>query len=191
MSKAGIREIRAYLAQKPSDALIDEIIFLVKTFQEVNEYYQVKLSSEGDFKALEKYKEIVRNEFFPKRGFFGKLRLSAIRKAFSDYKRVSQSIEGRLELMLSFVENGTQFIHEFGDIAENFYDSMEKVYEEACKLVSDHGIKTEWIHRFKNLVEDTGDTGYGFGDTISSTFDEFFGKENRPKRIIYGRNSER
>jgi hypothetical protein len=175
MPKAGIREIRAYLAQKSSDALIDEIILLVKNFKGVNEYYQFKLSSEGDSEALEKYKEIIRNEFFPKRGL-GKLRLSNIRKAFSDYKKVSSSTEGRLELMLSFIENGAQFIQDFGDIDERFYEIMENTYEEACKLVSDLGLKTEWIHRFQNLVEETDDTGYGFGDTIRQTFNEFFRK---------------
>lgn len=176
MPKTGIREIRAYLAQKTSDALIDEIILLLKTFPEVNEYYRVRLSSAGDSEALEKYKGIIRNELFPKRGL-GKLRLSNIRKAMSDYKKVSSSAEGRLELMLCFIENGARFIQDFGDIDERFYESMENTYEEACKLVSAQGLKTAWKERFYQLVKDTHDTGYGFGDTIRSTFEEFFGSE--------------
>jgi hypothetical protein len=173
MSQVGIRELRKYLSQKSAESLVEEIVFLLKTFPEVKEYYQVKLSPKGDLLVLEKYKKIIFNEFFPSRGF-GKLNLTNIHKTIRDYKKVSGSIEGIVELMLYFVEQGTKFIHTYGDIAENFYGSMESAYQQASEVVSLHGQKEDWINRFEQLVAATADTGYGFGDTIRYMFKEYF-----------------
>ena len=173
MSEAGIRGVRVYLNSKSSDELIEEIVTLVKTFPEVKEYYQVKLSPKGDSKALAKYQKIIRDEFFPAGGF-GKLQLSNVHKALKNYKKISDAVDGKVELMVYFVEQGAQFIQEFGDIDEDFYESMESVYEEASKLVATHNLKRKWRDRFYDVVRDTDDTGYGFGDAIRASFEEFF-----------------
>lgn len=104
----------------------------------------------------------------------GKLRLANIHRAISDYKKVSDSPEKRVELLLYFVEQGATFISEFGDIKESFYESMESAYEEASKLVSSRGSQAEWKDRFYEMVKATDGTGYGFGDSITSIFGEYF-----------------
>ena len=43
MAKISIKYIRAHLNQKPSDALLEEILTLIKTFPQVREYYQAQL----------------------------------------------------------------------------------------------------------------------------------------------------
>ena len=88
MSKISIKEIRAHLNQKINDALIEEIITLIKTYPQVREYYQAQLLPGESSEILSKYKKIIENEFFPTRGF-GKLRLSTIRNALRDYKKLS------------------------------------------------------------------------------------------------------
>lgn len=173
MSKISIKEIRTHLNQKTSDALTEEIITLIKTYPQVREYYQAQLLPNNSSELLSKYKKIIKNEFFPTRGF-GKLRLSSIRKAISDYKKLSSSVEGRVELLLCFVEQGSEFISAYGDIKENFYGSMESAYEEACKLIASNGLEKEWIGRFEELAKATKDTGYGFGDSMSDMFNETF-----------------
>lgn len=173
MAEIGIRDIRTYLCSKSPGELIDEVILLTKTFPKVK-YYQVKLSPKGESQAFERYKKIIRDEFFPARGF-GKLRLTNIRRAISDYKRMSDSPERRVELLLYFVEQGAEFISEYGDINENFYESMESAYEKACKLVTSRGSQKKWKDRFHEMVRATDGTGYGFGDSIISIFEEYFG----------------
>ncbi len=173
MAKVGIRELRKYFERKPDTILVNEIVTLFKIFPEVKEYYQVKLSDTGGSDALDKYKKIIRHEIFPERGF-GKLQLPNIIKAIKDYKKVSSSLEGQLDLMLFFIELGTQFIHEFGDIDEDFYDYMETNYEDACKLVAKEHLRDEWYDRFQQIVRDTEDTGYGFGDNIDFYFEKYF-----------------
>lgn len=173
MSKISIKEIRSHLNQKTSDALVEEIITLIKTFPQIREYYQAQLLPGESSEILSKYKKIIENEFFPTRGF-GKLRLSTIRNALRNYKNLSSSVEGRVELLLCFVGQGAEFISAYGDIQENFYSSMESAYEEACQLIASKGLEKEWKRRFEELTKATKDTGYGFGDSLSDMFNETF-----------------
>jgi len=173
MSKINIKEIRSHLNQKSGDALVEEIITLIKTFPQIREYYQAQLLPGDNSEILSKYKKIIENEFFPVRGF-GKLRLSNIRKALSDYKKLSSSVEERVELLLCFVGQGAKFIDVYGDIQENFYSSMESAYEEACELIASTGLEKEWKNQFEELVKATKNVGYGFGDSISDIFYETF-----------------
>ncbi len=173
MSKISIKEIRSHLNQKSSDALVEEIITLIKTFPQIREFYQAQLVPGDNSEILSKYKGIIENEFFPARGF-GKLRLANIRKALSDYKKLSSSADERVELLLCFVSQGARFIDVYGDIQENFYSSMESAYEEACELIASTGLKKEWRNQFEYLVKATKNSGYGFGDSIHDIFYETF-----------------
>lgn len=173
MSKIGIKEIRLHLNRKSPDALMNELITLIKTFPQVKEYYQAQLLPGDNTEILSKYKKIVENEFFPSRGF-GKLRLTNIRKAISDYKKLTPPTEGLVGLLLCFVQQGTEFVNVYGDIQENFYGSMETAYAEACKLVEANNLGDQWMIQLKNIVTVSKNMGYGYGDGISEIFYEMF-----------------
>lgn len=72
-SKIKLRELKHHLEQSSKDDLIDEIVKLYGKFELVKDYYQTKLCPENEEHVVEKYKVIIRNEFFPARGF-GKLK---------------------------------------------------------------------------------------------------------------------
>jgi uncharacterized protein YktA (UPF0223 family) len=173
MAKISIKDIKSHLNQKPSDALLEEILTLIKTFPQVREYYQAQLLPGDSTEILAKYKKIIENEFFPSRGF-GKLRLASIRKAISDYKKLSPSVEGRVELLLCFVRQGSKFINEYGDIKENFYISMESAYKEACELIASKELEKKWESQFEEVAKASKNSGYSFGDNITDMFNETF-----------------
>ena len=60
------------------------------------------------------------------------------RKVITDFRRATKDISGTLNLMLTYVVQGTRFTSEYGDIEESFYNSMESVLSEAAKLVARH-----------------------------------------------------
>lgn len=63
--------------------------------------------------------------FYDRRGHpADQLDYLAGRKAISDYRKASGDLAGTLDLMLHYVETGTQFTLDFGDIDEPFYNSM-------------------------------------------------------------------
>jgi hypothetical protein len=65
--------------------------------------------------ALEAYRRKIIEQFFPSRGF-GKLKLAEARKAIRDYRKAAGNAAGTVQLMLTFVENGTEFTLDVGDI---------------------------------------------------------------------------
>lgn len=54
------------------------------------------------------------------------------RKAISDYKKASGDEVGVLDIMVYYVEMGTKFTLEYGDIYEEFYDSLESMFKKVA-----------------------------------------------------------
>ena len=80
---------------------------------------------------LDKYRKRVVEQFLPKRGF-GKLDLRAARRTIRDYRKATSDLAGTVDLMLTYVESGTDFTNQFGDINESFYNSLESVLDEVA-----------------------------------------------------------
>jgi hypothetical protein len=127
----------------------------------------------------EKYKKIIKNEFFPARGY-GNARLSVAKKAFSEYKQTSPSTEGLIDIMLFYVEQGVLFTDAYGDINEPFYNSMEGMYEKALAEIDRHGLHGDFYERCQSIVEDTSDVGWGFHDGLRDLYQETFAKKGMP-----------
>src|SRR5450432_3875596 len=78
----------------------------------------------GGGEVSEKYRRKIVDQFFPTQGE-GKFKLGEARKAIRDYRKATGNLPGTVELMMTFVENGVKFTHEYGDIDERFYNSVE------------------------------------------------------------------
>lgn len=162
-----------YLEALSANELISEIKELHKLFQPVREFYQVKLSDTGEKELLVKYKKIIKDEFFPDRGF-GKMRLSTARKAVSDFSKLSNNSVNIADIMLFYVEMGVEFTNNYGDINEAFYSSMENMYNKTADYITARQLDEKFIERFKQIVRDTSNIGWGFGDYIEETFYSYF-----------------
>jgi hypothetical protein len=129
----------------------------------------------GDLKGqmLEKYRKIIVNEFFPERGE-EKLRYSLAKKAISDYSKASGDPEGTLDLMFTYVENGVEYTNTYGDVDEQFYDSIYGMLSRICDLLWD---KKELYPLFRErlfkVCHNSRNIGWGFGDMVSDTVINF------------------
>lgn len=85
-----ISELKVYLDEMPKKMLEKLVVELYqsKTFNQ--ELIQNKIHPEDEETKLEKYKKIIKDEFFPERGF-GKLRYGVMRKALSNFKKISKN----------------------------------------------------------------------------------------------------
>lgn len=176
MKKLTLRELKQHLKDKSHAELINDIAALFTRFDAVKEYYGLQLQGSYSQELLDKYKAVVRHEFFPARGH-GNARLSIARRAITDYKKVSDSAEGLIDLMLFYVEMGVQFTNTYGDINEAFYNSMESVYDQATKLIAKHNLRDQFERRCQTIVKNSRSTGWGFHDTLSEIYDEIFESE--------------
>lgn len=120
----------------------------------------------GGSEALESYRKKIVDQFFPARGF-GKLKLGEARKAIRDFRKASGSVSGTAELLMCYVENGAEFTHQYGDIDDRFYNSIESALDElAALLLQEPGLYPPFVERLAKVEQLTSGIGWGFHDFI-------------------------
>jgi len=145
------------------EALLKDLYGLSSTNRN---FFHARLQVNDKNEVLEKYRGKIIKQFFPEKGF-GKLKLGEARKDILEYRKVTRDLAGMIELLLTYVENGTQFTREFGDINESFYDSLESAMREMVKLLWKH---REFYPRFRerilSLEKHADHIGWGYGDFL-------------------------
>ncbi len=162
-----VTTLKKNLKTLSNDDLVQYIVDLYKKDKFVKDYFDIEFSknNQNDLEIFNKYKNTIEHEFFPTRGH-GKARISKPKKAISEYKKISNNQTHIAELMIFYVENGVQFTFEYGDINDQFYTSMGKMYEDALKHIKEHGLKDAFRFRCKKIVTDTVNMGWGFHDML-------------------------
>ena len=98
--------------------------------------------------------------------------LAAARKAIRDYRKVSNDLGGMLELMLVYLEEGTRFTCEFGDMYAGYYDSLCSVLDDFARKLRAEDAR-EYLDQFRErllrLAIKANGIGWGFGDYVCDT----------------------
>jgi len=172
MSKVTLKK---ELEKLTKEQLIEQILDLYSKNKSVKEFYEFYLNPTNEKELLEKYKQIIYNEFFPKRGN-PKTRFSVCKKAISDFKALTPSPELIADLMLSLAENACEFTHDFGDMWEGYYISTENNFDAALKFISKHNLLDKFMKRAEKCVKWSSVCGWGFCDAIPDIFYEYYKK---------------
>jgi hypothetical protein len=163
----GWSAVRRQLATWEQPALLALVKDLYETAAGNRDFIQARCQTAEGGDALEKYRKKIVEQFFPARGF-GKLKLGEARKAIRDYRKATGNIPGTAELLMTYVENGTRFTHEYGDVDERFYDSVESALDELAALL--HSEAREMYPQFRNRLarveQMTDGIGWGFHDFV-------------------------
>lgn len=159
------------LSDKQLKSLIKDIYDQVPASQQ---FIEARFSSPQD--AKKSYKEIIEYAVIPPMTKNSKIDLRAGKKAISDYFKATNDALGRIDLMIFYVECGTQFTLEYGDVYESFYDSMVSVFAEAITKLQALGAKALKDHepRLRKLVDDTKGMGWGYHDDLGDHYFEAF-----------------
>jgi hypothetical protein len=166
----GWSSIRTKLNNWSTPAVIALVKDLYDHAAENRDFLEARFQAEDDGgAALEKYRSKIVEQFFPRRGSgIGKLKLSEARKAIRDYRRATGNLAGTLELMLTYVESGTRFTCEYGDIDEPFYNSMDSVLAELARLLVREGAELypRFEERLQQLDYAASNIGWGYCDSV-------------------------
>jgi hypothetical protein len=133
---------------------------------------------------LEAYKEIIKNEFFPKKSY-GMLNYSAAEKAINSYFKASGDFEGKMELVLFYVENGVDYTNKYGDVDEKFYDKVAGMLKKFCTLLKTtegRPLYPRFKKRLFEIQKKAKGIGWGFGDKVNllvKYIEDFFEQEQR------------
>lgn len=129
-------------------------------------------------RALVRYKAQIKRYLAPNEPWKENQRigLKEAKKAMSDYKKASGDEWGALELMVYYVECGTDFLCEFGDTYEQYYNSLESVFENALKLMKKSALPDiqGFVDRLIKVVHKARHMGWGYFDNISAMLQEAY-----------------
>ena len=87
---------------------------------------------------------------------------------------VNPAVDSLIDLMLYYVECGVEFTNEYGDINENYYLSLERVFRDSMELIDIHSLHDMFKDRALTILGDTVNIGWGFHDTIGDFYYETF-----------------
>ncbi|MFY0675617.1 MAG: hypothetical protein JXQ87_19665 [Bacteroidia bacterium] len=167
----GLREVKKELDKLDKKEIIDIISDLYKKNKAAKEYFDF-FAQPDENKLFKDYRDKVFYSFYPKRGFNYSLKNG--KKAISDFKKLGPSDELVAELMLFYVETGVDFTNDFGDIDDAFYTSLAKTFDSALGLLYDTGSLEKYHDKVKNMIDKTGEIGWGFDDYIRQTYYNYF-----------------
>lgn len=108
------------------------------------------------------------------------VQIAKAKKAIADYSKAAGEPIGLLELMIFFVETGTSFTVNCGDMYEEFYLALERMYEKALNLLltMDEKIIDDYYDRFEDVVSSSADIGWGFHDLLAEMFHDAFPEDD-------------
>lgn len=163
-----LTELKKELKKMDHSDLVDLISNLYKSNDTVKEIISVKFVGEKyQAEMLEVYKEKIFAEVFPKN--MKKIPSFKVAKdLITDFKKVG-SFEMILDLMLYFVECGTTFTIDFGDMDGPFYGRLCSVYGQFVDQLDAKGTEDLYLtfkKRIDNLISSSSNVGWGYGDYI-------------------------
>ena len=164
------QQIKSVLASLDKPELIALLKDLFDHSLESRAFLSARFLADGVPDAiLDKYRKRIVEQFFPERGF-GKLDLRSARRAIRDYHEATSDLAGTVDLMLTYVESGTEFTNQFGDINESFYNSLESVLDEMAVLLrtaEGAALYPRFQDRVSRLARAASGIGWGYGDHVT------------------------
>ncbi|MFR9524549.1 MAG: DUF6155 family protein [Rikenellaceae bacterium] len=173
MSKASLKK---ELKSLTKEEIIDVVLELYDARKEAKEYLEFFLNPNEDVEK-EKCKAVIFNEFYPKRGE-PKTRFSVCRKAISDFKKLKPSPDTLADLMLFYIETGVRFTRDYGDMWEQYYDSLAGNFEKALEHISKNCDFELYKDRIHKVLEDSDCCGWGFSDSLWWGYEKYFEVED-------------
>lgn len=120
---------------------------------------------------LTPYKKIIKTSMYPDIQN-EPVQIIRAKRAISDFSRANRDLKGEAELLTYFVECGNRFTIDYGDIDEDFYDTLVEVYSEAIKKVlalhtPEH---VDFRKRLKKIMLSSEGIGWGYYDGLCEEY---------------------
>jgi len=163
-------DVKNYIQSLDRVSLEQLVMDLYSAKKEAKEFLEYTIKP-NDMEKLEEYRQIIKREFFPKRGI-GKMRFSVCRKAVSDYKKLDPIPEFLADLMLSIPEYASEMT-QYGDLWEQFYISAANNFEAAMKYIAKNNLQKKFQYRIDKILNNSKSSGWGFEDDIFSIYHEY------------------
>jgi Family of unknown function (DUF6155) len=171
MTKLKLSELKKELKEFNQKELIQLISELYKLNKDVQHYLSSQfIGEEAIVDLYEKTKKAIGDEFFPERGD-GKMRLGEVKNTISNFKKLSNDELKILDLMLFYVEMGTEFTNTYGDIDSKFYNSMLSMYNKVVmECDKNEKLFITFQERLYSILEEAEGIGWGYHDGLCDIY---------------------
>lgn len=163
------KDVKAALAGKDQNVLL----MLIQQLYALNDDNQRFIHARfGLGELLKPFKAQIEANLYPDpEASDEKISITKARKAISEYRKAAGDAVGTLDLMIFFVECGTRCTLEYGDMWEEYYDSLELMFRKAAETLREMDDKTiqEFLPRLEKLVRDTDGMGWGYHDGLADS----------------------
>lgn len=166
-------ELKRQLSQYGPIKLLELLSDLHSLSAENKRFIEAKVINDDN--VLEKYRAIIGKSISTDAPWkkSQQLSLKTAKKAISDYKKATGNIDGTIDLMIYYVECGTEFTCAFGDIDENFYYSLELMFDDVLKLINTHSYSGEFSSRLDEIVRASSGIGWGYYDALKDMWEKW------------------
>jgi hypothetical protein len=168
------QQIRSAVRGSQPDVLAKLVLDLCELNAENRAFVETRLALSRD--RLESYKQRIDEALYPDAFSRKPIRIAEARRAVADYNKAAGDQDGLLELMIFYVERGTACTADYGDIDEQFYSSLESMYDRFLRALEKAGpkMKESYRPRAEAVVHRAQDIGWGFYDYLADRFAEAF-----------------
>ena len=125
---------------------------------------------------LESYKRIIQDAIHPYLEDNETLDIGRAEDAIKRYSKSIDDVTGETELMVFFVECGNNFTLSYGDIDEEFYDSLLRIYKKAIQHAVELPAEEQNVfkERLHEIMHSASGIGWGYHDALHELYYESF-----------------
>ncbi len=136
--------------------------------------------------ALDEYRDLVAKAVFPDPFSQRPIRLRDAATAITDYKRSTSDLAGVVDLLLTFVEAGTEQAADLGYGDETYFSTLERKLAEAATLLDalPDEARGEAAARFIRLGKYQERIGWGYGDYLADIASRVQRRKSKPVRDL-------
>ncbi len=167
-------DIKAVLVNLDQKQLLKVVADLYKFSNENKTFLHTRFSVGGD--QLGAYKKIIDECLSPDVFSNKPVQVAKAKKAISSYSKALGDDLGQAELMVYFVECGNSFTLNFGDLYQEYYDALNRMYQRAIDKVLSLPEEQQNVfrQRLKAIMASSSGIGWGYHDTLADDYHSAF-----------------
>lgn len=169
MSKS---KLKKHLLALPKERIVEIVLELYDARKEAKEYLEFYLAPNSE-EELQKCKKAVKQEFFPTRGFSERPSFAKCRKIISDFQKLKPQPTDVADLMLFYIEQGCAYTMEYGDMWEQYYETLERNFEKAMNFIFMHQLLSLYHERIERMIQSVRECGWGFYDSLEDIYRQY------------------
>ena len=171
MSKIALKK---KLQSLTNEQMIETVLEMYDKLKPVKEYLEYYLNP-NEKEMFEKYKTIIVNEFYPiGKSAQPKTRFSVAKKAIIDFRALKPSSELLGDLMLTLHEMACKFTCDYGDMWEQYYESVTTNFKNALNFLEKTNLLDNFKVRCESCLKNASHCGYGFEDDIADLHYQYY-----------------